>query len=123
MSIIVAILEGVLTCYIWGIVIYIFASKMVPEKYSEKFFEIVPLYPKPKYAILLYSLSGILYFGISYKFYGGFVATFWAMITIAPLCIIASSQIVRAIAHSKKENVEESQEEEIKRKRENRFNL
>ena len=71
----------------------------------EKLFKIVPLYPRPKYAIILYSLSGILYLGNSYKFFGEFVATFGAMITIAPLCIIVSSLIVRAMAKSRNEDL------------------
>jgi hypothetical protein len=123
MTTVLQIIGSIIICSIWGVIVYLFVLKIVPEKHAEKLFEIVPLYPKLKYAVLLYSLAGLLYYGISYKFFGGFVATFGAMITIAPFCIIGSSQIVRAIAKSRNEDIEESQEEEIKRKRENRFNL
>ena len=105
MLIIIQVLGSILLCCICGAVIYVFVLTIVSEKHAEKIFKIVPLYPRPKYAIILYSLSGILYLGNSYKYFGEFVATFGAMITIAPLCIIVSSLIVRAMAKSKNEDL------------------
>jgi len=85
----------------------------MPERAKAKFFEIVPLYPKSKYAIMLYAAAGIIYGILSMMGARGFL--------FAILSVIIASQVVRGIAKLRKESLEESQEEEMARKRKNRF--
>lgn len=121
MNILLVILIGIISSVIWGVVLYVVALEAMPERYSQKLFALIPLYPRTKYAVILYVLSGILY-----PFVSVFVAVLGApdkgtIIISALICVIASAQMVRLLARWRKETVEELYEEEMERKRWDRF--
>jgi hypothetical protein len=81
----------------------------MPERAKEKFFDLVPLYPKRKYAVILYLMAGIIYGLMSIEGAKG--------ILFSLLSVIIASQITKGIAKLRKEDLEESHEEEMERKR------
>lgn len=111
------IILSIIQSTLWGVFLYVIGTYVIPDKHSTKFFEIVPLYPKPKYAILLYLISGILFYFMASELFGTAIFETKSIIICGPFCLIVSSQIVRSIAHIRKENIEETIEEEIERKR------
>ncbi|MCG3154811.1 MAG: hypothetical protein DKINENOH_01407 [bacterium] len=128
MNLLQSLIVNVLMSLLYGVVIYSFAIGIVPERFRQRFFELVPLYPRPKYAVLLYLLSGFLYtfyssvfpriFFLRIRF---FVFVIEVDIIMGSLCVIAASQIVRFIAEQRLEAVEESFDEEMERKRRERY--
>jgi hypothetical protein len=93
-----------------GLILYAIATTLIPEKQKEKFYEIVPLYPKPKYSVILYSIAAILYTLACLE------TSEWHIL-ISILSVIFASQITRGIAKIRNEDLEESYEEEMERKR------
>jgi fatty-acid desaturase len=96
-----------------GGLVYSIATYLIPDKYRNKFYDIVPLYPKRRYAIILYTLALILYILFILLLAGGFVFE----LLFSLISMIISSQIIKIIAKLCKESVEESFQEEIERKR------
>lgn len=111
MNIIITVGVGLLYSLFIGFLIYLSTITIIPDRFSDKFFKYVPLYPRLKYAVVLYLLSGLLYTLLLFVFQvrGLLVALF---------CVFVSSQITKYIAESRSETIEESFEEEMKRKRE-----
>jgi len=114
MKFFVLIAVGVIFCLLFGFLGYILTISIVPEKFKSKLFSIIPFFPRIKYSIILYFISGILYSLIVY-FVGVTGQSLKFIIVI--LSVIISSQLVKFIAKIKKESLEESYEEEMKRKR------
>jgi hypothetical protein len=56
MAIILAIVVNIISSLAWGFLLYAIMVIIMPEKLREKFFSLVPFYPRPKYAVLLYFL-------------------------------------------------------------------
>jgi hypothetical protein len=92
-----------------GGLLYLVGVSLIANKAKPKFYEIVPLYPKPKYSVVLYTIASVLYTLISLEGAGG--------ILVSLFCVIIASQFTRGIAKLRKEDLEESFEEEIERKR------
>jgi hypothetical protein len=112
---------AILLSILWGAIIYAIAIGTLGQERGEKFYKLVPLYIKPKYAIILYSLSGILYIIYSYSFWNEFHISKFDLGIISPMCVLTASQIIRFVAKWKKIELEESYKEEMKRKEEHKY--
>jgi hypothetical protein len=110
MSIILGVALGILYCSLLGLFCYITTITIIPDKYKDKLFSIIPFFPKTIYSIILYLLSGILYSLFAYLFH-------FSGIISALLCVIISSLFVKMVAKLRKDNLEYTYEEELKRKR------
>ena len=93
---------------------YFAITWLIPGRYKEKFYKVVPLYPKRKYAVWLYILAIIFYIALIILL-GGYPNFFLSMF-MALISMITASLIVKTIAKLRNESLEESFEEEIKRK-------
>jgi hypothetical protein len=105
---------GIIYCLIMGILCYLITITIIPDKFKDKLFLVVPFFPKAKYSIILYLLSGILY---SLFVYLLDIKETIPKVLIAISCVILSSLFVRFIAKLRKENLEDTLDEEIKHKR------
>ena len=114
MNPITIILLGIFYSLIFGLFAYVITIKIIPEKFKDKFFSIVPFFPKLPYSLILYLISGILYLVVVYFFE---ITEQILKILIIVLSVIISSLFVKLIAKLRKDNMEESYEEELKRKR------
>lgn len=92
---------------------YFLATSLMPDRSRARFFEIVPLYPKRKYGVMLYGIATLLFLVISIEIQVNFLGN----MLISLICVIVASQVVRAFAKIRKEPLEESFEEEMERKR------
>lgn len=114
MDIIVSVIIALVFTMISGGIMYVIAIVIpMPERAKTKFFEMVPLYPKLKYAVVLYLIAGVIYSLFSLMGVKG--------ILFSLLSVLIASQITKGIAKLRKENLEETQEEEMARKRNSRF--
>ena len=120
MQFIVEIFLSIAFSSLFGFAIYVFALYALSEDQNDKFKKYVPLYPKPKYAVMIYVLSGFLYYAISYIFTGGFSIE-KLFILNSPLCVIGSSFVVNKIAQWRMENIEETIDEEMERKQKGKY--
>jgi hypothetical protein len=117
----ISILLSIILCVSFGGMIYVFCLVFVDQERHAWFHRMVPLYLKSKYAIILYSIAGGLYFIYSYLTWGGFHLSQMELWGVTPVCVIIGSQAVRLIAKSRNEELEESKEEEIRRKEEHKY--
>ena len=114
MSIIIVVALGILWCAFIGFLCYLLTISLIPDKFKDKLFSIIPFFPKTKYSIILYLLAGILYSLLIYELD---VTETMVRVSIAVICVIVSSLLVQFIAKSREENIEETLDEEMKRKR------
>jgi hypothetical protein len=80
---------------------YYITTYLIPEKSRSKFFNIIPLYPKREYAIILYSIAIILSFSFLFLFDGGFMFQMY----VCMVSMIIGSQSIKVIARVRKESV------------------
>ncbi|MDR3669091.1 MAG: hypothetical protein P4L35_19860 [Ignavibacteriaceae bacterium] len=111
---IIVIALGILWCVFIGFMCYLLTISLIPDKFKDKVFSIIPFFPKTKYSIILYLLAGILYSLLVYELD---ITETMVRVPIAVLCVVVSSLLVQFIAKSRKENIEETLDEEIGRKR------
>lgn len=114
MNLILIIALGILYCLLFGLFAYVFTIKIIPEKFKDKFFSIVPFFPKPIYSIILYLVAGILYSLVVFLFD---ITEQLLRILIIIISVIASSLFIKLIAKLRNDRLEETYEEEIARKR------
>lgn len=112
--IVLGIVLGIVYCFLFGLFAYLFIIKIIPEKYKNKFFLIVPFFPKMPYSFLLYVVSGVFY---SIAIYLSGITEPLIQLFFIVLSIIASSLLIKQIAKFRKDNMEETYEEEMERKR------
>jgi len=114
METVIGLILAIFWCLLLGLIGNIILLKIVPDKYSENFFKIFPFMPKKKYSIPMYIMAGIYYFIVSVYFE---VREPVIKIFVLIVCVLVSAQIARLIALLLNDNLEETQEEEMERKR------
>jgi hypothetical protein len=114
MKLLITIALGILYCLLTGLFAYLITITIVPEKFKQKLFSIIPFFPKLPYSIILYLLSGILYSVFIYFFSP--IEQILKIITMIA-SVIVSSLSIKLIAKLRNENLEETYEEELERKR------
>jgi hypothetical protein len=112
---------ALLLCVAWGGIIYVFALWFIDPEKQEAFSRIIPLYLKTKYSVTLYGIAGILYFIYSYLTWQEFHLSEFEFLVVSPMCVLIASQMVRFIASYRKEELEESYEEEMRQKEEHKY--
>ncbi len=105
----------------FGAVIYIFGWIFLDPERNNWFFKVVPLYTKPKYAIALYCIAGLFYFAYTYGVWGYFSLRQSELVLITPICVVGAAHIVRLLAKWRHEDIEESREDEIRRKEAHKY--
>jgi hypothetical protein len=96
-----SLLSFAITFAISAVAAYYISAKLIPAGKRNKFYQIIPLYPKREYAIILYAIALILTISFLFLFGGGFLFQMY----VSFISMIISSQIVKVIAGLRKESL------------------